>query len=104
MEGAVERLRPVIMTVSAIIAGLLPIMWATETGSQVMKRIAAPMVGGMISAALLTLIILPTLYYIWRSWQLHRTAPKEASELLEQGGGRQGSRAKQKRMLGGRRV
>jgi Cu(I)/Ag(I) efflux system membrane protein CusA/SilA len=85
MEGAVERLRPVIMTVSAIIAALLPIMWGTETGSRVMKRIAAPMVGGMISAALLTLIIVPILYYIWRSWQLRRAARKEASGVIEQG-------------------
>jgi Cu(I)/Ag(I) efflux system membrane protein CusA/SilA len=85
MEGAAERLRPVIMTASAIIAGLLPIMWSTETGSRVMKRIAAPMVGGMISAIILTLIIVPILYYFWRSWQLHRAARKEASGGLEEG-------------------
>jgi Cu(I)/Ag(I) efflux system membrane protein CusA/SilA len=70
MEGAVERVRPKMMTVSAIIAGLLPIMWSNETGASVMKRIAAPMVGGMISSTVLTLIIIPILYEIWRTRQL----------------------------------
>jgi Cu/Ag efflux pump CusA len=55
MEGAVERVRPKMMTVVAIMAGLLPIMWGTGTGSEVMSRIAAPMVGGMISSTVLTL-------------------------------------------------
>lgn len=59
--------------------------WATETESRVMKRIAAPMVGGRISAALLTLIIVPILCYIWRSLQLRRAARKEASGVLEHG-------------------
>jgi Cu(I)/Ag(I) efflux system membrane protein CusA/SilA len=72
MEGAVERVRPKIMTVSAIIAGLLPIMWSTETGARVMKRIAAPMIGGMVSSTVLTLIIIPILYEIWRAWDLRR--------------------------------
>ena len=72
MYGAVERVRPKMMTVTAIIAGLLPIMWGTETGSRVMKRIATPMVGGMISSTVLTLIIIPILYQIWRGWQLRR--------------------------------
>src|SRR5690606_37818857 len=62
MEGAVERVRPKMMTVVAIIAGLLPIMWSTGTGSEVMRRIAAPMVGGMLSSTLLTLIVIPALY------------------------------------------
>jgi len=70
MEGGVERVRPKMMTVSAIIAGLLPIMWSHETGSEVMKRIAAPMVGGMVSSTVLTLILIPIIYQIWRSWQL----------------------------------
>jgi Cu(I)/Ag(I) efflux system membrane protein CusA/SilA len=77
MEGAVERVRPKMMTVSAIIAGLLPIMWSTETGSRVMKRIAAPMIGGMVSSTILTLILIPILYEIWRSWQLRREARLE---------------------------
>jgi len=62
MEGAVERVRPKMMTVSAIMAGLLPILWSTGTGSEVMQRIAVPMVGGMISSTLLTLIVIPVIY------------------------------------------
>jgi Cu(I)/Ag(I) efflux system membrane protein CusA/SilA len=62
VEGAVERVRPKMMTVTAIIAGLLPIMWSTGTGSEVMRRIAAPMVGGMISSTVLTLVVIPALY------------------------------------------
>ena len=62
MEGAVERVRPKMMTVVAIMAGLLPIMWSTGAGSEVMRRIAAPMVGGMISSDVLTLIVIPALY------------------------------------------
>ncbi|MGE0356456.1 MAG: efflux RND transporter permease subunit [Burkholderiales bacterium] len=62
MEGAVERVRPKMMTVVAIMAGLLPIMWSTGTGSEVMRRIAAPMVGGMISSTILTLVVIPAIY------------------------------------------
>ncbi|CAA9889824.1 copper/silver efflux system, membrane component [Candidatus Methylobacter favarea] len=62
MAGAAERLRPKLMTVTAIMAGLLPILWSTGTGSEVMRRIAAPMVGGMVSSTLLTLIVIPALY------------------------------------------
>ncbi len=62
MIGAVERVRPKMMTVVAIMAGLLPIMWGTGTGSEVMSRIAAPMIGGMISSTLLTLVVIPVLY------------------------------------------
>jgi Cu(I)/Ag(I) efflux system membrane protein CusA/SilA len=62
MEGAVERVRPKMMTVVAIMAGLLPIMWGTGTGSEVMRRIAAPMVGGMVSSTVLTLIVIPVLF------------------------------------------
>ncbi len=78
MEGAVERVRPKMMTVSAIIAGLVPIMWSTETGARVMKRIAAPMIGGMVSSTVLTLIIIPILFEIWRAWQLRREIRREA--------------------------
>lgn len=66
VEGALLRLRPKIMTVTAIIAGLLPIMLLSGTGSEVMRRIAAPMVGGMISATLLTLIVIPVVYLLWQ--------------------------------------
>jgi len=62
MHGAVERVRPKMMTVVAIMAGLLPIMWGTGTGSEVMSRIAAPMIGGMISSTVLTLVVIPVLY------------------------------------------
>jgi Cu(I)/Ag(I) efflux system membrane protein CusA/SilA len=62
MEGAVERVRPKMMTVVAIMAGLLPIMWGNGTGSEVMSRIAAPMIGGMISSTVLTLVVIPVLY------------------------------------------
>ncbi len=64
--GAVERVRPKMMTVVAIMAGLLPILWGTGTGSQVMKRIAAPMVGGMISSTILTLVVIPAIYFLWK--------------------------------------
>ncbi len=62
MEGAVEHVRSKLMTVSAIIAGLLPILWSHGTGSEVMSRIAAPMVGGMLSSLLLTLLVIPVIY------------------------------------------
>ena len=62
MHGAVERVRPKMMTVVAIMAGLLPILWSTGTGSEGMRRIAAPMVGGMISSAILTLLVIPVIY------------------------------------------
>jgi Cu(I)/Ag(I) efflux system membrane protein CusA/SilA len=67
IEGALLRVRPIMMTVAAIIAGLLPIMLGSGTGSEVMRRIAAPMVGGMVSATVLTLIVIPALFLIWRS-------------------------------------
>ena len=70
MIGAVDRVRPKMMTVTAIMAGLLPIMWGTGTGSQVMKRIAAPMVGGMVSSTILTLLVIPVIYALWRGWNL----------------------------------
>ena len=66
VEGAVERVRPKMMTVTAITAGLLPILWATGTGASVMKRIAAPMVGGMVSSTVLTLVVIPAVYSLWK--------------------------------------
>jgi Cu(I)/Ag(I) efflux system membrane protein CusA/SilA len=75
MEGAVERVRPKMMTVVAIMAGLLPIMWGTGTGSEVMSRIAAPMAGGMISSTVLTLAVIPALYALVKRWQLGHTPP-----------------------------
>lgn len=70
IDGALLRLRPIMMTVSAIIGGLLPIMFLGGTGSEVMRRIAAPMVGGMISATLLTLIVIPAVYLLWKQFKL----------------------------------
>ncbi|HET8747174.1 MAG TPA: efflux RND transporter permease subunit [Ramlibacter sp.] len=72
MEGAVERVRPKMMTVVAIMAGLLPILWGSGTGSEVMSRIAAPMVGGMISSTVLTLVVIPALYGLVKEWELRR--------------------------------
>jgi Cu(I)/Ag(I) efflux system membrane protein CusA/SilA len=73
-QGAVERLRPKMMTVIAITAGLAPILWSHGTGADVMKRIAAPMVGGMVTSTVLTLVVIPAIYLLWRSWELRRTA------------------------------
>lgn len=70
VEGAVERVRPKMMTVVAIMAGLLPIMWSTGTGSEVMRRIAAPMVGGMVSSTVLTLVVIPVIYALIKRRQL----------------------------------
>jgi len=81
MEGAVERVRPKMMTVVAIMAGLLPIMWGTGTGSEVMSRIAAPMVGGMISSTVLTLAVIPALYALIKQRQLLRSASPPPAEV-----------------------
>ncbi len=70
LQGAGMRVRPVMMTASAIILGLLPILYGSGTGSEVMSRIAAPMVGGMISAVFLTLLVLPVVYFLWRKHSL----------------------------------
>lgn len=66
-KGTALRIRPIFMTVTAIIAGLLPIMWGHGTGSQVIKRIAAPMVGGMVTSTILSLVVIPVIYYLWKS-------------------------------------
>jgi Cu(I)/Ag(I) efflux system membrane protein CusA/SilA len=78
--GAVERVRPKLMTVSTTIIGLLPIMWSVGTGSQVMKRIAAPMVGGLVTSTLLTLIVIPAIYDLWKGRRFRRTSPHEEAE------------------------
>jgi Cu(I)/Ag(I) efflux system membrane protein CusA/SilA len=74
MEGAVRRVRPKMMTVVAIMAGLLPIMWGSGTGSEVMRRIAAPMVGGMVSATVLTLVVIPAIYAVVKEFGIRRAA------------------------------
>jgi Cu(I)/Ag(I) efflux system membrane protein CusA/SilA len=72
VEGAVDRVRPKVMTVTAIMAGLLPILWGSGTGASVMKRIAAPMVGGMISSTVLTLLVSPAVYSLWKEAEVRR--------------------------------
>ena len=80
MLGAVERVRPKIMTVVAIMAGLLPILWNTGTGSEVMQRIAVPMIGGMVSSTVLTLLVIPAIYGLVKGWRLPSTlAPEKAA-------------------------
>ncbi|MBI5889095.1 MAG: efflux RND transporter permease subunit [Nitrosomonadales bacterium] len=80
MEGAVERVRPKMMTVVAIMAGLLPILWGTGTGSEVMRRIAAPMVGGMVSSAVLTLLVIPVIYALIKQGQTSSTTHSNRKE------------------------
>ncbi len=78
-EGAVDRVRPKVMTVLTTMVGLMPVMWATETGTRVMKRIAAPMVGGLVTSTVLTLIVIPALYLLWlqvlRWWADRQATP-----------------------------
>ena len=85
MEGAVERVRPKLMTVATTFLGLLPVMWGTESGSEVMKRIAAPMVGGLVSSTILTLIIIPVIYDIWKRLVLYRRARRRVHALAPDG-------------------
>lgn len=82
VEGAVLRLRPKAMTVAAIFAGLLPIMLGSGTGSEVMRRIAAPMVGGMVTATLLTLIVIPAVFLVWQRFRLRRRSAASVGENL----------------------
>lgn len=82
--GAVERVRPKMMTVTAIMAGLVPILWSQGTGADVMKRIAAPMVGGMITSTLLVLLVIPAVYSLWKERLLRRTAPGPARQSAPQ--------------------
>jgi len=72
IEGAVQRVRPKMMTVSALFLGLVPIMWSHGSGADVMQRIAAPMLGGLFTSTLLTLFVIPSLFYIWRSFEVRR--------------------------------
>lgn len=73
-HGAVERVRPKMMTVTAIMAGLIPILWSQGTGADVMKRIAAPIVGGMISSTVLTLVVIPAIYSLWKEREVRRAS------------------------------
>ena len=71
-EGAVKRIRPKMMTVMAILFGLLPIMWSHGAGADVVKRIAAPTIGGVVSSFLLELMVYPAIFEVWRGWQFRR--------------------------------
>jgi Cu(I)/Ag(I) efflux system membrane protein CusA/SilA len=86
IDGAVLRVRPKAMTAAVIIAGLLPIMIGTGAGSDVMQRIAAPMIGGMITAPLVSMVLIPVIYYLWQKRRLHKgceLAANEQEEILE---------------------
>jgi len=88
MEGAVERVRPKMMTVVAIMAGLIPILWSTGAGSEIMQRIAVPMIGGMVSSTLLTLIVIPAIYGLVKGWGLSSTAAASDSASSKSVAGR----------------
>jgi Cu(I)/Ag(I) efflux system membrane protein CusA/SilA len=76
IEGAVKRIRPKVMTIMAILMGLLPIMWSHGAGADVMKRIAAPMIGGVITSFLLELLVYPAIFDVWRGWKMRRAIQK----------------------------
>jgi Cu(I)/Ag(I) efflux system membrane protein CusA/SilA len=80
MLGAVERVRPKMMTVVAIMAGLVPILWSTGAGSEVMQRIAVPMIGGMVSSTLLTLVVIPAIYALVKGVWLPKAADVTGAE------------------------
>ena len=82
MEGAVDRVRPKMMTVAAIMAGLLPILWSTGTGSEVMQRIAVPMIGGMVSSTILTLVVIPAIFALTEGARM-RFKKRPETKLVE---------------------
>ncbi len=83
-HGAVKRIRPKIMTICVIIAGLIPIMWSHGAGADVMKRIAAPMVGGVITSGVMELLVFPVIYFMWRGRKMDKdTTPTSTTELVE---------------------
>src|SRR3984893_11507808 len=88
MDGAVERVRPKMMTVTAIIAGLMPILWSHGTGSELMQRIAVPMIGGMVSSTVPTLIVIPAVYGSIKGWGLERVRQEIPAPIGTAGGGR----------------
>jgi Cu(I)/Ag(I) efflux system membrane protein CusA/SilA len=82
VHGAVKRLRPKAMTVAAAFMGLLPIMWSTGTGADVMKRIAAPMVGGLVTSFALELLVYPAVYLLWKGKGLPEGAPGQEGAVV----------------------
>jgi Cu(I)/Ag(I) efflux system membrane protein CusA/SilA len=88
VHGAVKRVRPKLMTVTAAFMGLMPIMWSTGTGADVMKRIAAPMVGGLVTSFLLELLVYPAIYLLWRQRELRaQPAPQQPRPVSALSGG-----------------
>jgi Cu(I)/Ag(I) efflux system membrane protein CusA/SilA len=83
-HGAVKRIRPKIMTIAVIIAGLIPIMWSHGAGADVMKRIAAPMVGGVVTSGLMELLVYPVIFYLWRGRRLDRSPIASSEEPLHE--------------------
>jgi Cu(I)/Ag(I) efflux system membrane protein CusA/SilA len=84
MEGALLRLRPKVMTVSTVVAGLLPIMWSTSAGAEVMKPLATPVLGGMVSSLLHVLIVTPVIFYSLRAWKLKKQTATERTSAREE--------------------
>ncbi|MFN4182998.1 MAG: efflux RND transporter permease subunit, partial [bacterium] len=80
IEGAVQRVRPKMMTVMAVMMGLLPILWSHGAGADVMQRIATPMIGGMVTSTILTLFSIPSIYYIWKSFEIPKIVQKDAKK------------------------
>jgi Cu(I)/Ag(I) efflux system membrane protein CusA/SilA len=77
LHGAVKRVRPKVMTVACAFFGLVPIMWSTGTGADVMKRIAAPMIGGLATSFLMELLVYPSVYFLWKwHWELKPALPR----------------------------
>ena len=85
-HGAVKRVRPKAMTARVIIAGLVPIIWSHGSGADVMKRIATPMVGGVVTSTLMELVVYPAIFYLWRSRAIRRQTqlPPDAATTLDQ--------------------
>ena len=84
-HGAVKRIRPKMMTITVIIAGLIPIMWSHGAGADVMKRIAAPMIGGVITSGMMELLVFPVIYFLWRGWKLEKSLEATDAGEIEEG-------------------
>jgi Cu(I)/Ag(I) efflux system membrane protein CusA/SilA len=82
-HGAVKRIRPKMMTVLATLLGLAPILWSTGSGSDVMRRIAAPMVGGVVTSFASELVVFPAIYFLWRGWQWRREQGARTDQAVE---------------------
>jgi len=83
-HGAVKRIRPKVMTIAVIIAGLVPIMWSHGAGADVMKRIAAPMIGGVVTSGVMELLVFPVIYFMWRGMKLQKEMIPTSTEELQE--------------------